>query len=140
VASSLLRGPSPKRPCTATDGGQDSSCVASVASSLMGPEAPIQGEGAEDVVEIGTTSRVDGEVYHPSLEMSGGEDQDLLQHLFANMVVEHPVSPTLSWGYPSPGMQGPLEVTAWRRLVPPTLPWMPCWLLVRWCRRQHLLP
>jgi hypothetical protein len=104
--------------------------VASVASSLMGPEAPIQGEGAEDVVETGATSRVDDEVYRPSLQMSGGEDQDLLQHLFANIVVEHPVSPTLPLGYLSLGMQGPLEVTAWRRLVPPTLPGMPCRLLV----------
>ena len=41
VASLPLRGPSPKNPCTATNGGQDSLRVAPVAPSLMGPEAPV---------------------------------------------------------------------------------------------------
>ena len=39
VASSPIREPSPKRPCATTAGGQDSSRVAPVASSPLGPEA-----------------------------------------------------------------------------------------------------
>jgi hypothetical protein len=75
--------------------------MASVAP-LIGPEAPVQGGSAEDATETGTTTRVDGEVYHPSLEMPGGEDEDLLLHLLADMVVEHSVSPTLRIGISEP--------------------------------------
>jgi hypothetical protein len=49
---------------------------------------------------------VDGEVRCPSLEMPGGEDQDLLQHLFANMRVEHPTSSVLRVGISEPGDAG----------------------------------
>ena len=52
--------------------------MALVAPSLMRPEAPIQGEGVEDVAETGAMTRVNGEVWHPSLEKPGGEDQNLL--------------------------------------------------------------
>jgi hypothetical protein len=41
---------------------------------------------------------VDGEVFHPSLEMSRGEGEDLIQYFFTDVVVEHPVSPVLHMG------------------------------------------
>jgi hypothetical protein len=58
----------------------------------MGPEIPIHGEGAKGAAEAGIVARVDNKVHHPSLEMLGGEDQDLLECLLADVVVEHPAS------------------------------------------------
>ena len=67
VASSPLRGSSLKHPYAASNGGQDSLCVAIVAFSSMGPKTLIKGEGGKDAVEMGAAGRMDSEAYCPSL-------------------------------------------------------------------------
>jgi hypothetical protein len=52
--------------------------MASVAPSLMELKAPIHGENVESTTGVGAMTRVDDKVCRPSLEMPGGEDQDLL--------------------------------------------------------------
>ena len=76
--------------------------MASVTPSLMGLEGPIHGENVESMAETGAMTRVDDEVCHPSLEMPGGEDQDLLKDLLANAADKHPASPMLFVGVPEP--------------------------------------
>lgn len=78
VASSSPRGPSPKCPCAAVEVGQDSSCMASITPSLTELGVLVHGVNAKSAAETSATTRVDNEVCYPSLEMPGGEDQDLL--------------------------------------------------------------
>lgn len=92
AASLPLRGPSPKHPYIATEGGWDSLCVAPVAPSLMGAEIPVQERGGKDAGETGTASKIDSKAHRPSLEIPEEEDSDLLQHLPANTVARSPTS------------------------------------------------
>jgi len=80
AASLPLRGLSLKCPCTTIDGGQGSLHLAFVNLSLAELEAPAQGEGTEDMARTGVMSRADDKAHRP-LEVSGGEDQYLLQRL-----------------------------------------------------------
>lgn len=78
AASSPLRGTSPKSPCATVDGNEGPSCTASINPSMVGLEAPALGEGVENAVVMDAAVEADSEVRHPSLEMIGEEDQDLL--------------------------------------------------------------
>jgi hypothetical protein len=49
---------------------------------------------------------VDGEVFYPSLDMSRGEGEDLIQHFFIDVVVEHPMSLVLHVGISESGDVG----------------------------------
>ena len=114
--------------------------MASVTPSLMELEAPVHGENVENTTDSSAATRVDDEICHPSLEMLGGEDQDLLQDLLANVVVEHPMSLTLFGGVSEPEDAGPLGIMARKRPALPTLPETPRWPLAQWRWRRCLLP
>ena len=52
--------------------------MASITPSLMDLEAPIHGENVGSMAKMSIAARIDDEVHRPSLDMPGGEDQDLL--------------------------------------------------------------
>ena len=64
--------------------------MAPINPSLVGDEIPAQGEDIKDTSVIGVWLKVDGKVLRPSLEVSRGEGQDLLQQLLVDVEVEHP--------------------------------------------------
>ena len=76
----LRRGPSLKCSRAIVDGDQSSSPPAPTDLSLVGHEAPSQGRGTKDTATTGTvrTRGADGEASRPTLELSGGEDRDVL--------------------------------------------------------------
>jgi hypothetical protein len=101
VASSPLRGPSPKRPCATTNDGQGSSHVAPICPSTPGSETLV----------------MDAAEHRPSLEILEGETQTSSSTFspirWSGLLHPRP----FAWDHQGPGMPGPLEIMVWRRLV-----------------------
>jgi len=58
--------------------------------SLVGDEAHAQGEHVEHTAVTGAVLGAEGKGCHPSLEVSGGKDGDLLQHPFVHVEAKRP--------------------------------------------------